>query len=55
MGRKLRIEPDVDAIGTVVELEVAEKRRIRPDIAHIEQFPPAMMSDDDVRSKPKLL
>jgi hypothetical protein len=55
MRRKLRVEPDIDAIGAVVELELAEKRRIRPDIAHVEQFPPAMMSDDDVRSKPKLL
>ena len=55
MRRELRIEPDIDAIDAIVEFQIAEQRRLRPDIADVEQFAPAVMADDDVRLESELL
>ena len=46
--RKLRVEPDVEAVKVVVEFMVAEQRRVRPHVVDVQQLPPAMMADDDV-------
>ena len=52
---KLRIEPDIDAVGAVIELEVAEKGCVRPDVVYVEQLAPPVMANDDIGREPKLL
>ena len=53
--REFRIEPDIDAVDAIEELEIAEQRRVGPDIADVQQLAPAVMADDDVRLEAELL
>ena len=55
MHREFGIEIDIDAAGAIVELEITEQRHIGPHITDVEQFAPAMMTDDDVRIETELL
>ena len=55
MRREFRIEPDIDAVDAIVEFQIAEQRRVGPDVADVEQFAPAVVADDDVRLEAELL
>ena len=51
--REFRIEPHVETVKVVEELVVAEQRRVGPNVVDVQQLPPAVMADNDVRRKPQ--
>jgi hypothetical protein len=48
-NREFRVEVHVLSGEIVEELEVTEQRGVRENILQVEQFAPAVMSDDDIR------